>query len=54
MKENQIESCQKCLLVKTYECTKKASRAGLVKRCSLLKIDMCVAAKHKIILFDLK
>ena len=33
MKENQIESCQKCLLVKTYEWhNKKASRADLIQK----------------------
>ena len=32
MKKNQIESYQKCLLVKTYEWHKKASRADLKKK----------------------
>ena len=32
MKKNQIESCQKFLLVKTYEWHKKASYANLVKK----------------------
>ena len=31
MKENQIESCQKCLLLKTYEWHKKHSGADLMK-----------------------
>ena len=32
MKENQKESCQICLLEKTYEWHKKASRADLIKK----------------------
>ena len=52
MKENQMESCQKCLQVKTYKWTKKPSDADLIKKeawRSALKIDTCAAAKHKII-----
>ena len=54
MEEYQIESCQKCLLVKTYEwhTHKKVSHADLIKkgltRC--VKKDAYAAAKHKIIL----
>ena len=51
MKENQIESCQKRLLVKTYEWHKKAARTDLIKKKTwrvALKIDPCVG--HKIIL----
>ena len=52
MKENQIESCQKCLQVKTYKWTKKPPDADLIKNeawRSVLKIDACATAKHKII-----
>ena len=53
MKENQIESCQKCLLVKTYKCHKKISCADLIKKRPdgrILITDVFAAAKHKIIL----
>ena len=52
MKKNQIENCQKCLLVKTYEWHKKASRVDFNPKKtwrSVLKVDACAAAKHKII-----
>ena len=53
MKENQIESCHKCLVVKTYELhKKKALYADLVKKKKAWRgvLDVCAAAKHKIIL----
>ena len=32
MKENQVESSQKCLMVDIYEWHKKVSRADLIKK----------------------
>ena len=47
-----IESCQKCLLVKTYKWHKKSFTRYLIKKRPdvVLKIDASAAAKHKIIL----
>ena len=44
MKENQIESCKKCLMEKFHADLIKNARRGV------LKIDVCAAAKQKIIL----
>ena len=41
MTGNQIESCQKCLLVTIYEWYKKASRADLIKK----RLTRCVKNK---------
>lgn len=41
MTGNQIESCQKCLLVTIYEWYKKASRAHLIKK----RLTRCVKNK---------
>ena len=51
MKANQIKSCQKCLLLKTYEKHTKGSRADLIKKRPdvVLKTHACAAAKYKII-----
>ena len=32
MNENQVESCQKCLMVDIYEWHKRVSRADLIKK----------------------
>ena len=56
MKENQIESCQKCLLLKTYEWHKKRSTRCFIQKKAwdgVLKIDACAAAKHKTIFHGL-
>ena len=53
MKENQIESCQKCRLVETYDWHKKIFTRRINQKKALrgvLKIDAWAAAKHKIIL----
>lgn len=51
MKEHEIESCQKSLLVKTYEWDKKSFTRWLnqKKHDAVLKIGACTAAKHKVI-----
>ena len=51
IKENQIESCQKCLLVKTCGWHKKNFMHWFNQKQawnSALKIDGCMAAKRKI------
>ena len=53
MKENQIQNCQNCLMVKTYAWSPGASGADLIKKKdwrSVLKIDVCAVAEHAIIL----
>ena len=45
-----IESCQKCLLVKTCNDTKKVSRHDLSIQRSDAVLDACATAKHKNIL----
>ena len=50
MKANQIESCQKCFLVKIYKWHKKLSHTDLIKKKTwrgVFEIDVCAAAKHK-------
>ena len=54
MKENQIENCQKCLLVKIYDWHKKSFTRWFNEKKTwrgVLKIDACEATKHKIIFF---
>ena len=52
MKENQTESCQKCLLIKIQESHKKALGTDLIKKgwLEVLKIDACADTNHKMIL----
>ena len=55
MKENQIQSCQKYLLVKTWKWHKKSlTRYFNQKKAWHGVIDAYAAAKHKIILSWLK
>ena len=51
MKENQIGSCQKCLLVKTYEWHKKSFTGWFnQERPGSVEVEVCATTKRKIIL----